>query len=252
MSDNDTNTQLLIQYLDGELEGDALADAERKISKDPSLQQELENLKNAQLVIKSYGLRQQVEDIHKQMMDELKTAETPKVVRQMFSKVWRIAAIFIVVLGFISVYQYYNLSADRLFESNYQDYSVHEVRGDTHASTLEQLYKQNLPKEVINKFTEISQPAIEDYFYLGNAYLKEHNAISAIHSFIRVQQKNVEMNSHILEDDTEYYLAMAYLQNNEPAKALPIFSKIHNDKEHLYHDKVGSLFLFKVKLLCRK
>jgi tetratricopeptide (TPR) repeat protein len=253
MNDNDTNTTLLIQYLDGELEGNKLAEVENKISSDPSLQQELENLRDAELVIKSYGLWQQVGNIHKEMMEELKLSETKRAfVRQMFSKASRVAATFIVVVGFIAVYQYASLSSGKLFDSNYEAYVVHEVRGEASSSDLEHLYKQNLTKQVISEFYAIKHPSIKDYFYLGNAYLKENKAPLAIHSFELLQQKNAQMNTHLLEDDAEYYLAMAYLQNNEAAKALPIFEKIHNDQQHLYHDKVGSLFLFKIKLLAKK
>ena len=249
MNENDTNTRLLIQYLDGELQGHALAEVENKISNDPSLMQELENLKSAQMAIKSYGLRQHLGEIHSQMMQELKAEQTKPQVYVMLRNVFRIAAIIIVILGGVSVYQYYSLSSRSLFESNYQSYQLHQVRGKYDSSMLEQLYKQNLMDDVIDGFSRLKRPSIRDYFYLGNAYLTRHNASMAIRSFEVVQQKNSEMGTHILEDDVDYFLAMSYLQNNQPAKALPLLEKIHNDKEHLYTDKVNSWFLLKARLL---
>ncbi|GEO10243.1 hypothetical protein [Segetibacter aerophilus] len=253
MNNNDTNTDLLIRYLDGELEGTDLVDLEAKVSKDPSLKQELENLRNTQVAVRSYALRQQVGNIHNEMMKEFAGGDKRSApVVSMLRKAFSIAAIFIVVVGGFFTYQYSSLSSGKLFESNYQEYSLREVRGETKASNLEQLYKQHLNQQIIDTFLTIRQPSLTDYFYAGNAYLAQRNAPAAIQSFTLLQQKNFQAGSHILEDDSEYYLAMAYLQNNQAAKALPILTKIHDDKQHLYHDKVSALFLFKVKLLSRK
>jgi hypothetical protein len=253
MNNNNTNTDLLIQYLDGELEGDALVEVKNKIANDPSLQQELEDLRSTQLAIKSYGLRQKVGSIHAEMMNEFKEAEPTKVpVRRMLMKAFRVAASIIVIIAMAAIYQYYSLSSSKLFEANYQPYTVHEMRGIENASPLENLYKQHLTQQMISKSRELKQPSTQDYFYLGNAYLQEHKPTRAIESFLLLQKKNAQTNVNQLEDDSEYYLAMSYLQNNEPCKALSILNKINNDHQHPYHDKLGSWFLFKVKLLCNK
>lgn len=254
MNDNDTNTALLIQYLDGELGSDVRAEVESKIAGDPLLKEELEHLRFAQLAIKSYGVRQKVAGIHAEMMkEELTTLQPTKTpLRIMVKRVFSVAASIIIIMGMLSVYEYSTLSSDKLFKANYQSYAVHEMRGEQHSSQLEQLYKQHSMQQVIKKFAEENEPAVDDYFYAGNAYLIEHNPAMAIKTFELLHQKNISMQSHLLEDDAQYYLGMSYLLNNEPRKALPIFNYIHNDQQHLYHDKVGSLFLFKIKLLTSK
>ena len=253
MNNNDADTALLIQYLDGELEGDLLIEVRNRIANSPTLQQELESLQAGQMAIKSYGLRQRIGGIHAQMMDELKESATTKApVRKMLAKGLRVAASIIVLVGLVTIYQYYSLSSNRLFEANYQPYALHESRGEKSSSSLEETFKQHLPGEVIQQFSELRQPTITDYFYVANAYLQEHRGSEAVQSFLAMRQKNAENKVHVLEDDSEYYLAMSYLQNNEPCNALSIFNKIEDDKQHLYHDKVSSLFLLKVKLLCKK
>ncbi|MDQ6812401.1 MAG: hypothetical protein M3040_01475 [Bacteroidota bacterium] len=250
---NENDTDFLIQYLDGELSENDKAAMKSRIENDASLQQAIENLQGTQLAIKHYGLQQHVANIHAEMMKELKETASKKTrVIPMFAKVFRVAAVFIVVIGCLAIYQYTSLSSEKLFNSNYQAYSLHESRGDNSSSTLEQLFKRHLTQQLISSFSTVRQPTVTDYFYLANAYLERHNAPAAIQALHSVQQKNAKQNSHLLEDDVEYYLAMAYLQNNEPSKALPLLSNIHNDEQHLYHDKVSSLFLLKVKLLTKK
>ncbi|MBE7170763.1 MAG: hypothetical protein INR73_09235 [Williamsia sp.] len=250
MSSKDINTDTLIRYLDGELQGRELADIEQAISENPSLQQELESLRSAQLLVKSYGLRQQVGNIHAQMMEELKATQpsgTP--VRSLFTRGFRVAASIILVIGIAAAYQYATLSARNLFDANYTAYSIHQTRGEQAASRLEQLYLHDSMQLITTVFPNTKEPSQQDYFYTGNAYLQLGNAPDAIRLFTLLQQKNAATNQHMLEEDTEYYLAMAYLLNREPGKALPLLTQIHNNPQHLYHDKVSSWFLLKAKLL---
>jgi tetratricopeptide (TPR) repeat protein len=86
----------------------------------------------------------------------------------------------------------------------------------------------------------------------GNAYLKLNNAAEAITCFLSVQQINSTQQTHLYQDDTEYYLAMSYLKNDEPSKAIPLFEKIHADKNHLYNSKVSWWFLEKLHWLHSK
>jgi len=71
MSENFTSTELLIQYMDGELQGETLISVEKAISLNPEVRAEFENLKLAREAVISYGLKKQVGELHKEMMSEL-------------------------------------------------------------------------------------------------------------------------------------------------------------------------------------
>jgi hypothetical protein len=45
---------------------------------------------------------------------------------------------------------------------------------------------------------------------------------------------------------------MAYLQNDQPQQALPLFEKIHADKSHPYNRRVSGWFLQKMHWLTGK
>ena len=105
---------------------------------------------------------------------------------------------------------------------------------------------------VIELFRQLQTRTIQDYFIAGNAYLQQNNSSEAIKCFLSVQEINKVQQTHLYEDDTEYYLAMSYLQHNETAKAFPLFEKINADKNHLYHSKVSGWFLRKLHWLHAK
>lgn len=253
MNEHFTNTDQLIQYLDGELEGEALTNLQQKIETDKNLAAELENLRLAKIAVKTYGLKNTVRNIHTEMMKELQTAAPAPVIgmRRILQYSFRVAAMLVLVAGAAIVYQYYAATPAQLYNDNFHSYNLRESRGNNNYSKLEDLYKAGNYTAVMDQFKQLAAPTTEDYFLEGIAALNAGNASAAIQSFLALQQLNKVANTHLLEEDATYYLALAYLKNNEPASALPIFEKIHADEGHPYHRNVSSWFLRKLRRLAK-
>lgn len=251
MNDNFSDTALLIQYLDGELTGEELELTRERISKSDDLRKELEKLRLARATVKLYGQTQKVSAIHKEMMAELKKEQpaSPPKIFTLFRSVIYVAASVILIVGAIGFYQYWQLSPDNIYNGNYHAYTPGKSRSITNEPTVENELKANRPDRAIELFTAILKPSVPDYFYVGNAQLQKGNASAAVQSFLQVLQKNAQDKTQFFEDDTEYYLAMAYLKNNQLSQAIPLFEKIHADQNHLYHDKVNKWFMWKLHWL---
>ena len=73
MSENSTHTDLLIQYMDGELSGEQLEILEKNLRDDAVLRDEYASLKMTREAMKSYGLKSKIQTIHTEMMGELKS-----------------------------------------------------------------------------------------------------------------------------------------------------------------------------------
>lgn len=248
MDKNSTNTETLIQYLDGDLQGEPLLRTEQEVASSLSLQQELEELRATRAAVKRYGLQQQIKTIHKEMVPQAGTipmhprARTIKLLRVSAA----VAAALILVLGITTLYQYRHLSPETLFRDNYQSYSLRESRGAASSLPLQNAYKNGNWNEAISQFRQLAAPSAEDYFLAGNAFMRLDKPSEAINCFLLLQKKNATQQAHILEEDTEYYLAMSYLENKQSSLAIPLFEKIHRDQAHLYHDKVNGRFLRKL------
>jgi tetratricopeptide (TPR) repeat protein len=247
---NGTHTEILIQYFDGELEGEQLSAVRKLIDENPSIREEYERLSQAREAIKSYGLKNKIGSIHQEMMQELKKEDDQhtSMVRKMIRYSVRIAAIILVALGSITFYQYMTCSPEKLFRENYLPFSIHETRGIP-SSTLEVMYKKGDISEVITAFNALKDPMPGDYFLAGNAFLEIHQPSNAVRAFTALQENNKANNSHYFEEDAEYYLAMAYLAGNDPGKAIPIFEKINSDNGHAYHSKVTNWFMARIHRL---
>jgi hypothetical protein len=248
MNENSTHTDLLIQYLDGELKGDELETLKKNIEGDAAIREELENLRLAKEAVSSYGLHKRIQNIHPEMMQELKKNTTPKpgITRMIFQYSFRVAAVLIILFGISAIYQYFTATPEKLFNENFHAYELRESRG-SFKSSLEDLYEKGDMNGLINQFKQLKTPQATDYFLAANAYLSTHRPDSAIVTFISLQNLNQTNHTHYFEEDTEYFLALSYLGNNEPAKALPLFEKIHADPNHPFHTAVSAWFLSKVK-----
>lgn len=248
MNENSTHTDLLIQFLDGELQGEQLSALEKDIQQNPSSREELENLRLAKEAASSYGLKTRIASIHNEMMHELKKPGVPK--SKLISLVTqyglRVAAVLIILFGVSALYQYITATPEKLFSENFHAFDLRTTRGSS-VTSLEDLYEKGDMSGLIQQFTRMKSPEAKDYFLAGNAYLSTHQPAMAIEAFISLEQLNKSKNTHFFEEDAEYYLALGYLGDHEPAKALLIFEKIHANPNHPYHSAVSSWFLSKVK-----
>jgi hypothetical protein len=248
MSEYSTQTDLLIQYLDGELGGDELESVKKNIESDPAVREELENLRLAKEAVTGYGMHKKVQSIHAEMMRELggNAKIKPGITRMIFQYSFRVAAVLIVLFGISFLYQYYTSTPEKLFNENYKSYDLRITRSASNSS-LEDLYEKGDMAGLIDQFNHLKSPQATDYFLAANAYLNTHRPDSAIVTFLSLQNMNQANHTHYFEEDTEYFLALSYLGNRQPAQALPLFEKIHANPNHPFHSAVSAWFLSRLK-----
>jgi tetratricopeptide (TPR) repeat protein len=248
MSEHSTNTDLLIQYLDGELEGAQLESVKNSIETDPVIREEYENLALAKQAVASYGLQEKIRSIHPEMMQELGKIQTGPmgITRMIYKYSVRVAAVLIVLFGVSFMYKYYTSTPEKLFSENFHSYDLRITRG-SNGSSLEDLYEKGDMAGLISQFNKLKSPQAPDYFLAANAYLNMHHPDTAIAIFINLQDLNRQSHTHYYEEDIEYFLALSYLGNKEPAKALPLFEKIHASPNHPFHQAVSAWFLTRLK-----
>jgi len=197
MSENFTSTDLLIQYLDGELQGESLTSVENAIRLNPEVRAELENLRSAREAIISFGLKKQVGTLHLEMMRELKEENLPRIqpARSFLRRSLSLAATVLLAIGLYTAYQYLAVSPEKLFSESFHPYVLHETRG-SNPSPLEEPYKKADMEGTIRQFESLPSPGVQDYFMAGNAYLETKQFTKAIASFTALKQTNAFQKTH--------------------------------------------------------
>jgi tetratricopeptide (TPR) repeat protein len=143
-------------------------------------------------------------------------------------------------------------SPETVFRQNFRPYELPILRGSSNYSALRTAYGKGKMDSVIWDFKNLSAPVPEEYLLTGIAFLEKNEPEKAIETFQTLIQKNSNSNTDFFEDDAEYYLAMAYLSNNESQKAMPIFEKIKSDPENRHYEDVSNWFMLNVRTLIAK
>jgi len=154
--------------------------------------------------------------------------------------------IFVCIVGF----NFYRLSSSRLFTEKYSVYELTTTHSenDSTESKIEKAYRENNYAEVI-RIHKNSVLSVKDIFLTGMAYLETNDLSKAISSYQVVLADVKSDKTNLLKDVAEYYLALAYLKNNDHDQAIELMNRIHDNSSHQYKSKFSRKYINKIKRL---
>ncbi len=244
---------ILVRYLDGELSGGEKISMENQLANNALLQQEYDSLLATKAAVRHFGLRQQVEAIHHQMMEEFNTpVQKVSQVRAMIRYTTAIAAGILLLIGGFFAYQYFSLTPEKVFSANYQAYELSTARGGSESTAIEEAYRQKKYEQVIQLHEAAGEQNIKSDFLSGAAALELNNLSLANTRFRQVIERNMKASTTLLKDEAEYYLALTLVRQKNYTTALTLLEKIQEDTGHTYHAKVKSGLLSDVRKLSRR
>jgi len=253
MQDNSTydEMELLIRYMDGELTEEERTSTERMLQENASLHERYENLIAAKEAIRSQGLREKVQALHQQFYQQNEAKETAKVVKpfSLGKTLMRVAAVLIIVVAGYFAYEYTITNNEKLYADNFVSYQLPVTRGDQNADEIEHLYNEKDYDAVIDAVNRKPQKTQKDFFLKGQSYLQKNNAIAAIASFKIVEELNYTSKEKSFEQETDYYLLLAYLKVNDIDAARNKLQRITSDKHHLYYNKANEISNMQLEIL---
>ena len=246
-------SEKLVHYLDGELTTAEKNTLEMQLAEDTALQKELESLKSAREAIKFYGLRQKVTSIHTEMMGEIHQVKKINPVRKIVRYSIGVAAGLLLLIGGYMAYNFFTVSGDKVFASHYQKYELVTVRdGTSDETSLEKAYREKNYHEVLRIHDASEDRTQKEEFLCGAAALELKDDSKAIKCFKEVLDANKQAQQLVLNDEAEYYLSLVYIRNKEYDSALNILTKIQDNPDQLYREKITSKLIRRVKMLKRR
>lgn len=159
----------------------------------------------------------------------------------------RVAAGLVVLLCLAGVARFMMTSPGSVYNKSYTPYEMGTTRGVEDLNPLEQAYQSKSWASVDRIFVTENDPTAKDQFLAGMAYMEQGQYIQAINQFKAVQRLK-----GAYQDESEYYLALAYLADHQPAPALVMLDNIKNDPEHLFHRRVMQMNAWDLMILRAK
>ena len=154
--------------------------------------------------------------------------------------------IFVCIVG----YNFYRLSSDSLFAEQYSTYELPttSIENNSTESKIGKAYREKKYAEVI-KLNANSVLSVKDIFLTAMSFLETNDPSRAISNFQIVIADVKDDKNSALKDATEYYLALAYLKNNDYDLAIELMNKIHDNSSHQYKSKFSRNYINKIKRL---
>jgi hypothetical protein len=175
---------------------------------------------------------------------------TPVVpIRKISARRWLSVAAAIIVLPalYISL-QIATYSKQDMLSDLQTEFAVNTPRGENLNSidSLLQSFNEQRFSDVVKHYKSLITPTVREQFLTGYAYQQIGNYNSSELILEKLLQQNKLQNETLYNDDAEYYLAMAAIELNQPAKAYTLLKAIHENEQHTYHEKVDRKLLWKL------
>ncbi len=251
---NSEMIELIDSYLAGRMPLKEKETFEKKLIYDSSFYTKVEEQRQIQGLIRLKARDEEINSIVADIHRNYFMKNNRVVFKKNFNKISTIAASIAFVLIGVGLFETTTSDLSAIADG-LRPYEARSLRSSGVVSTLEEemnaIYLENDFRESINFFKE--NKSLSDnpkaLFLVGNSYLELGDNTRAIDSFEKAIYINKRNASTAFLDKSEWYLAHAYLKENEIEKAKKLFKKIKSDPQHFYYDKVSTYMMLQLKLL---
>jgi hypothetical protein len=245
------NHEILVDYLDGQLSPEISTEVKNRVKQDKDFAGELEYLRLAVDTVRQDALLQQVSAIRNSFENNQSVSREPSggIVRSMYKISMRVAAIVILVAGISFMYKYLTVSSQSVFEKEFTAYELSTTRGQEKTDQVAEAYRNKNWKEVISNYQSETVPSNKSRFLAAMAEMQEDQFPQAITIFESLLLTNHKNGTDSFQDETEYYLSLAYLKNHEVLKAVQLINKIKADPGHRYYPVISNISSIDLKII---
>ncbi len=245
------NELLLIDYLDKHLSAEEAVKVDSLIRNDKQVATEWAYLGMAVEAVELNAIREQVVNARKKFgnMTEPVTKTSGALVRNMYKTALRVAAIVIVVLGGALFYKYITVNNSSLYQHNFTEYTLSTNRGEGNQDVVETAYRDKNWNAVIQNSDQAMIKTSEYYFLSGMAALELKKYPEAVSRFEHVLNVNAKSADKYFQDEAEYYLALAYLMNNQTEKGVSMLDQIRANKNQVYYPLARQISVTDLKII---
>jgi tetratricopeptide (TPR) repeat protein len=243
-----TDNEMLIDYLDKQLNQEETDQIERALQKDTDLNRELQYLKLAIDTVRLNAIKHKVVSIRQSHVKE-STVEpaAPAVLRTMYKTGLRVAAVIVFFLCVATVYKYTSVSNQSFYDKQFSGYELGNNRGGESQEAEDDAYRNKQWNEVISIYNAGTERTNRQSFLAAMAEMQLNHFQNAISLFENILNAKTGDTNYLEESD--YYLSLAYLMNHQADKAIPIINKIKANPNHTYYPLVSKFSSIDLKII---
>ena len=245
--------EIIIQYIDDEMTIDEKQAFEKLLQEDAVLYERYQFMLAAKQAIRSRGLKERVGKIQEEYIQSLNspavtTTHIPSKY-SIFKTLMRVAAVLIFAVAGYGIFEFSTTNNNSVYESSFINYQLNVSRGAEQTHQVDSLYNAENYRAVITAFNAKAQKEQEDYFIAAQSCLHLNKPEEAISAFQQIEKMNASTDHKSFVDETDFYLALAYIKAGRISEAEKQLNKINSNKQHLFYNKAKDISKFKLKIL---
>lgn len=244
------HSEYIDRYLKGQLSAPERDAFGQRLQQDGAFAAQVAGQQSVRSLVRQYGYRQDLAAIHREAMAERRARSG----LGSWAGPLRIAAALTLLLVCAALLRLATLSAGDVVEQDYEPYAADVTRGETYvpqdaSGQLVRQYANGNYAAVVKAFGQHGLRSPQDVLLAANAYLALAEPARAIPLLQRVAAGGNGPAHRTAAQDAEYYLAWAYLQNNQLPEAERRFAAIRRNPGHKYYPDVDRSLYWNVWLL---
>jgi tetratricopeptide (TPR) repeat protein len=169
------------------------------------------------------------------------------VVRSMYRTALRVAAVFVLLIGSATIYKYASTSDESVYNKLFVNYELTNTRGEQSRENETEAYKNGNWNEVVHIYQTENNKSAKNTFLAAMSEMQLNHFPQAISLFEEIL--NAKSNDQVFQEETEYYLSLAYLMDHQESKGLQLLNKIKSDKNHTYYPMANKLSGIDMKII---
>lgn len=243
--------ELIDDYLDGVLSQEETDKLKAELKENQELKDLFALVQLTRESIRLSGQKEIVQRVHKEFINNSDTEKNKgKVVSFKITPWWLgIAASLTLLILFGNFW--FKAQTTTLFDENYIAYNLPTMRsaGDME-NKITTLYKNGDYKEIIG-IVDLNSEDTQLLFLAGMSHFELENYGESAQFLKKVQQLNEKRTNEnaFFQDESDYYLFLAYLKTGNLKEADHYLSKIISQSNHTYHGMIGQLDNLKFEIL---
>ncbi len=242
------NNEILIDYLDKQLNQEESARVETALQSDTDLNRELQYLHFAIDTVRLDSINRKVALIrHSQEKEQNVDTPAPAVLRTMYKISLRVAAVIALFFCLASVYKYSSVNNESFYNKQFSGYELSNRRGQEVHDAEADAYQNNKWNDVVSIYHSGINQSNQQSFLAAMAEMQLNHFQNAITIFESLLNSKTGETTYL--EETQYYLSLAYLMNHEGNKAVQMIDKIKANPNHTYYPIVSKFSSIDLKII---
>ncbi len=180
----------------------------------------------------------------------LKNKPEKGIIRSLYKTSLRVAAILLLIVGSATVYKYISVNDRSVYDRQFMSYELTNTRGAQNRESETEAYRSRNWNEVVKIYQSGNNKSNKNTFLAAMSEMQLNHFQEAIALFEGLLY--AKSDDHSFQEETEYYLSLAYLMNHQDLKSLQLINKMKANPNHTYYPLAVKISGIDMKIIALK